>query len=102
MSNFAFKSNQKYMDFKMNQKNKLIFFNPNQMYPFVNIMGNEEENMENKSLFSNETLATEKDKSYIQTNTNFPNSNKNFFNDLNLSKNSNINVKSFLFNFSKN
>ena len=47
----------------MNQKNKLIFFNPNQMYPFVKIMGNEEENMENKSLFSNETLATEKDKS---------------------------------------
>jgi len=101
MSNFDFKSNQNYMEFKMNQKNKPIFLITKEKFSFINF-DEREKNPENKSLFSNDTLATERDQFDRETNNSFPNINKNFFNDFHLSKNYNVNVKSFLFNFSKN
>ena len=101
MSSFSFNSNPKYMDVKMKQTIKPIFFTTKTLTPFFNIMDEAEENLENKSLFSNETLETEEDEAYRQNNHNPPFLNKTFFNDFDLSKNGNINVKSFLFNFSK-
>ena len=100
MSSFSFNSNPKYMDFKMNQTIKPIFFTTKELSSFFNIMDEGKENLENKSLFSDETLESEEDKAYRQDNHNSPLLNKTFFNNFDLSKNGNINVKSFLFNFS--
>ena len=88
---FSFSSNQNYLDFKMNNKNRPIFCNP-KFFTFFN----------EDSLSEN----LEKDVSSSDINENnqisFPIKKKTFFDENNFEKKRNIEIRSFLFNFRKN
>lgn len=97
---FSFSSNQNYLDFKMNNKNRPIFCNP-KFFTFFN-ENSLSENLE-KDVSSSETQVSRNDKDINENNQiSFPIKKKTFFDENNFEKKKNIEIRSFLFNFRKN
>jgi hypothetical protein len=95
---FSFKSNEKYINYKLKQNIKPLFFNFKNPFPLINY-----ENLLNfetkKSCFSIDTTESEEDEKNQNENSSFPLLKKNFFDEENKNQQNKVQIKSYLFNF---
>ncbi len=97
---FSFSSNQNYLDFKMNNMNRQILFNP-KIFTFFN-EDSLSENFE-KDVSSSETqVSRNENDTNVNNQISFPIKKKTFFDENNFEKKRNIEIRSFLFNCRKN
>ena len=91
---FSFSSNQNYLDFKMNNKNRPIFCNP-KFFTFFN-EDSLSENLE-KDVSSSETQVSRNDKDINENNKIlFTIKKKTFFDEINFEKKKKIKILSFI------
>ena len=97
---FSFKSNEKYINYKLKQNQKPLFFDSQNLFPvhYENLIQFET----NKSCFSIDTTESEKDENSQNEYPSFPLLIKNFFNEENKKPQNKVQIKSYLFNFSLN
>ena len=93
---FSFSPNDNYMNIKINQKAKPLFFNKKIKFPlFENFLKNKRK----RSYFFDDTTASENEEENENLKDSVPKKKKNFFDDVNLNERKKIKIKSFLFKF---
>ena len=100
-SDFLFKSNEKYINYKLNQISKPLFFIPKNSFPIINYV-NLLKYETNISCISVDTNESDKNENNKNEHSSFPLLKKNFFHNENKNQQNNVQIKSYLFNFSLN